>query len=122
MPKPKGAGDLRQRIGFQRRVQADDGAGNVVADWTPFDPVVERSCSLTPTRGGEAVQAARIEGVASWDLWVRNEAATRALTTADRAYDARRPALTFNIVFGPHDMDGDGQWLFLQLTSGGADG
>lgn len=120
MPKPRGAGDLRQRVGFARRREVNDGAGNVRGEWEPMG--LERSASLTPTRGGERVQAARIEGGGSWDLWLRNEASVRALTPADRAYDARHPARTFNIAFGPEDMDGDGRWLFLQLTSGGADG
>lgn len=120
MAKPKGAGCLRQKVGFARRSEVDDGAGNRRGEWSGLD--IERSASLTPTRGGESVQAARLSGSATWDLWVRNDSQVRTITTADRVYDARQPLRTFNIVFGPEDMDGDGHWLFLQLTSGGGDG
>lgn len=120
MSRPKGAGDLRQKVGFARRSEVDDGAGNWRGEWSSLD--IERSASLTPTRGGEGVQAARVSGSATWDLWVRNDSQVRTITTADRVYDARQPLRTFNIAFGPEDMDGDGRWLFMQLTSGVADG
>lgn len=119
MPAPKGAGDLRQRIGFQRRADTDDGFGNVQGEWT--DLGLDRWGSLTPTRGGETVQAGRLAGMGTWDLWVRNDSGTRSLTVGDRAIDLRS-GQPFNIGFGPADMDGRRQWLFLQLTSGGADG
>jgi head-tail adaptor len=126
MPRPRNGSGLRQRVRFERRTETDDGAGNVRGAWaaieTAPDQALERACSLTPTRGGEAVQSARLAGTASWDLWLRNEAAIRSLTTADRVVDARGLLGTFNITFGPLDMDGDGRWLFMQLTSGVADG
>lgn len=120
MTKPSGAGDLRQRVRFERRSDVPDGYGNTKAEWV--DLGLDRSCSLTPTRGGESVQAARTAGTASWDCWLRNDRALRQVTTADRVVDARGPSRSFNIVFGPVDMDGDGHWLFCQLISGGADG
>lgn len=120
MAKPRGAGDLRQRVRFERRSDADDGAGNTRGDWVDLD--MARSCSLTPTRGGETIQAARMTGSASWDLWLRADRRLREVTTDDRVVDARDATRTFNIVFGPEDMDGDGRWLFCQLTSGGVDG
>ena len=126
MPKPKDAGALRQRVRFERRGEADDGAGNTRGVWSAIEdgekPELERACSLTPTRGGESVQSARVAGTGTWDLWLRNEASIRALTTADRVVDARGDLGSFNIAFGPEDMDGDGKWLFMQLTSGAADG
>ena len=86
MPKPKGAGDLRHRVKFQRRpIDGDDGYGNPEGDFA--DLGIERSASLTPTRGGEDVQAGRVAGKASWDCWVRNDSGTRRITTGDRALD-----------------------------------
>ena len=120
MAQPKGAGDLRQKVRFERRADDLDRFGNAQGEWG--DLGVTRSCSLTPTRGGESVQEGRATGSAMWDLWVRNDTGTRGVNTGDRVVDARDDERTFNIVFGPADMAGDGQWLFLQLRSGGADG
>lgn len=120
MPAPKGAGDLRDRVKFQRRAEGDDGYGNTEGSWG--DLGVERDCSLVPTRGGEAVQAGRLAGTASWDLWVRADSGTKSLTVGDRVVDARNPARVLNIVFGPADMDGRNTWLLLQCMTGQADG
>ncbi|HYC66646.1 head-tail adaptor protein [Brevundimonas sp.] len=119
MPAPKGAGDLRQRVKFQRRGEGDDGYGNTATDWA--DMGIARACSLMPTRGNEAVQAARLSGLASWDIWVRSDSGTRRLQVGDRAINERDASQTFNIVF-IGDMDGRRQWLLIQATTGGADG
>lgn len=120
MPQPKSGADLRQRVRFERRREAAPNAHGVAQfEWLNLD--VERSASLTPTRGGESIQGDRIAGNASWDLWVRNDSGTRGLNTGDRVVNARAPDQTFAIVFGPSDMDGSGAWLFLQLRSGAAD-
>lgn len=120
MPQPKSGADLRQRVRFERRREADPDAHGVAQfEWQSLE--VERSASLTPTRGGESVQGDRIAGHASWDLWVRNDSATRGVITSDRVVNVRQPDQTFAIVFGPVDMDGSGVWLFLQLRSGAAD-
>lgn len=119
MPKPKGAGDLRQRVYFQRRAPGADDLGNAVDEWR--DLRISRACSLLPTRGGEQVQAGRVAGLSSWDCWVRYDHETRGLKASDRAVDERDPTQTFNVDF-IGDMDGDRQWLLIQMTQGGADG
>lgn len=119
MPKPKGAGELRHRVRFQRRQAVEDGYGNTEGGWADLD--ISRACSMTPTRGGEDVQAARLTGKASWDIWVRSDSGTRTLSTGDRAIDARDPSRIFNIAF-IGDMDGNRTWLLIQATTGGADG
>src|SRR5690606_33449321 len=83
VPRPRDAGDLTARVKFQRRAAAGDDYGNPVAGWE--DLGVSRACALTPTRGGEQVQAGRIAGTAGWDCWVRSDAGTRSLRTGDRA-------------------------------------
>ncbi|HAD84252.1 MAG TPA: head-tail adaptor protein [Brevundimonas sp.] len=116
MPKPKGAGDLRQRVKFQRRpIAGDDGYGNPEGDFV--DLGIARAASLAPTRGGEDVQAGRVAGKASWDCWVRQDSGTRQIMTSDRVVDARDGTRVFNIRF-IGDMDGDGVWLLMQLESG----
>jgi len=116
---PKSPGDLRQRITFQRRLTASDGYGNHQGDWADL---FTRWASINPTRGGEEIQAGRIAGKATWDLWMRNDGQGREVVTGDRAIDQRDKTRTFNIVFGPVDMYGDGKFLFCQLQSGVADG
>lgn len=118
MPKPRGAGDLRHRVKFQRRQATTDTHGNAVDGWGDLE--IRRACALTPTRGGEDVQAGRIAGKASWDCWVRSDSGTRGLSVGDRAVNTRTGE-TFNIGF-VGDMDGDGAWLLIQMTSGGVDG
>lgn len=116
MPKPKGAGDLRHRVKFQRRPKTGgDGYGNREGAFA--DLGIERAASLTPMRGGEDVQAGRVTGRASWDCWVRSDSATRSITTSDRVVDARDPNRVFDIRF-IGDMDGDRTWLLMQLESG----
>jgi hypothetical protein len=116
MPKPKGAGDVRHKIKFQRRpLTGGDGFGNPEGAFK--DLGIERRASLTPTRGGEDVQAGRVTGKALWDCWVRSDSGTRSITTADRAVDARDPTRVFDIRF-IGDMDGDRTWLLMQLESG----
>lgn len=119
MPKPKGAGDLRQRVYFERRAEGEDGYGNPVESWEPLH--ISRAASLLPTRGGEIVQSDRLTGRVQWDCWVRSDSDTRSLQTGDRMVDERNTSSTFNIGF-IGDMDGDGVWLLIQATSGVADG
>jgi head-tail adaptor len=119
MSKPRGAGDLRQKVYFERRGEGSDGYGNPVQGWEPLG--ISRSASLHPTRGGEAVQADRFSGRVQWDCWVRSDSGTRSLQTGDRMVDERDPSRTFNIGF-IGDMDGGRVWLLIQAVSGGADG
>lgn len=128
MPKPRGAGDLRQRVKFQARGVVDDGHGNEEDAWADLDPPLARWCSLTATRGGEAVQAARLSGKAMFDLWVRWDRAVLALGANVRAVEqipgpdgAWVDGRALNVRFGPEDMDGDRKWLLLQVESGTAE-
>lgn len=119
MPKPKGAGDLRQRVYFERRKDGEDDYGNSVEGWESLN--ISRAASLLPTRGSETVQSDRLSGRVQWDCWVRSDSGTRSLQTGDRMVDARDTSRTFNIGF-IGDMDGDRTWLLIQAVSGGADG
>lgn len=119
MAKPRGAGDLRQRVSFERRGTGNDDYGNPVEGWVPLN--ISRACSLLPTRGGEQVQAGRIAGIGSWDCWVRSDDGTRSLQTGDRAVNERNSTQTFNVAF-VGDMDGGRSWLLIQMIEGGNDG
>lgn len=127
MPKPTGPADLRQRVKFQARGVLDDGHGNEEDAWTDLDPPLARWCSLTATRGGEAVQAARLSGKAMFDVWLRWDPALSVVTTAVRLVEQIAVSggwvdgRAMNIRFGPEDMDGDRRWLLVQAESGVAD-
>jgi head-tail adaptor len=123
MAKPSGPGELRDRFKFQRRAEGGDGYGNSEGPWQ--DLAIERWAKKEPTRGGEAVQAARLTGNALFDVWVRCDPETKSLTTDDRAVEripgaggAFVDGAAYNIRFGPEDMDGVRTWLLLQVESG----
>ncbi len=116
---PINPADLTDKVRFERRAESDDGYGNTEAGWTVL--VAERSVRLRPTRGGEQVIAARAQGVAAYDLWVRRDSGTLSVEVGDRAVDARDDRRTFNIKF-IGDMDGRRTWLLMQLELGTADG
>lgn len=119
MPKPKGAGELRQRVRFERRAEQGDGYGNVRAGWVPLG--IERQAALHPTRGGEEIQAGRLAGVASWDLWLRWDRRLATVVADECRAVNVRTGQAFNIRF-VGDLDGDQRWLFMQLQSGVPEG
>jgi SPP1 family predicted phage head-tail adaptor len=80
------AGELRDRVRFERRQTSDDGYGNTVAEWIPELSV---SARVQPLRGTEAVMASRLQGVQPVLIVVRASAASRAITPEWRAVDAR---------------------------------
>lgn len=113
------AGSLKDRVVFQRRTQdgEGDGAGNFEGGWTAM--FNSRRVELAPRLGGESVVAARLQGVVAYDLWVRLDRQTKTVNPGDRAVDARDATRIFNIRFAD-DIDGDGQWILMQVEQGGA--
>lgn len=116
------ARDLRDRVTFQRRAATSNVGGVVLTAWADL---FTRRASLkpTPARRGtdEQVIAGRLTGTSIWDLWVRFDSQTVTLLATDRVVDARSGD-TFNIAWGPKDMDRRRQWLLLQLVEGKSDG
>jgi head-tail adaptor len=81
------AGDLREKITFQRRAETDDGYGNPISGgWQDQFTVRGR---LMPKMGSEAVVASRLQGLQPFILTVRSNHQTRAVTPAWRAVNAR---------------------------------
>ena len=117
----RGAGNLRDRVRFERRTTTDDGYGNQEGAWGDLTPPVVRACELKPTRGGESIQAGRLAGTALWDCWVRKDSGTNRVKVGDRAVDVRDESRTFNVRF-IGDMDGKNAWLLIQMESGVAEG
>jgi SPP1 family predicted phage head-tail adaptor len=112
-----GAGDLRERISFQRRVSVDDGWGNT-SGAGEFETQFTVWANLRPLRGNETVMAARLEGRQPHILTVRQSSDTRRITTAWQAVDARNPTRVFAVTAPPADPTGKRQWLEILVTEG----
>lgn len=114
------ARDLRQRIRVERRSQTATARGGL-GDWETL--ITSRRAKLTPrpvTGNPETVLAARSQGTAIFDCWLRNDSETSTIRPDDRLVDARDGRI-FNVRFA-QDMDGRGNWLLLQCDLGVADG
>jgi head-tail adaptor len=74
---------MDHRVRFEREATADDGFGNVTnGTWSAL---VTRWARVKPEKGREQVEAGRLESTMRGVLTVRREAATIAITPADRA-------------------------------------
>lgn len=80
------ASDLRDRVGFYRRIEVDDGYGNTEAGF-PADPEFIVSANIKPRLGGEQVLAARLQGTHLANITVRYSDASASVTTDWRARD-----------------------------------
>lgn len=90
------AGNLRERLHFQRRAEIDDGFGNQVAG--DFETVFTEAARLMPMRGSETVLASRLQGIQPYRVTVRSSERTRAVGPDWRAVDARNANRVFNIM------------------------
>jgi head-tail adaptor len=114
------AKDFRQRVQFQRATAGTDALGGSAQAWADFG--TSRACDLKPYRaskrgGAEEVVAARLQGVAVFDLWVRFDSLTSAITPDDRCYEPSQPAIFYNIRFA-QDMDSRRQRILMQVEQG----
>jgi SPP1 family predicted phage head-tail adaptor len=75
------AGQMRERVTFQRQTGGSDIYGNVVTGWADHLTVW---ADIRETLGKERVDAGRIEASATATVRIRASNATRALTEADR--------------------------------------
>lgn len=87
-----GAGDLRDRITFQKR--GEDENGDPLGGW---DDQFTRSARLTWLRGSEGVMASRLEGKQPVVITVRACSQTRLIDGSWRAVNARDDRQKFNI-------------------------
>lgn len=115
MARIPSAGELRESVFFQRREETDDGFGNPVSgDFSRWYPAGSGgvAAKIVPLRGGEEVQAQRLQGTEFYEIWVRLDSTLSGLTTDDRCVDVRTGTI-YNIRAMPNpDMRG----RFLALT------
>lgn len=94
MPAKFGAGQMRERVAFDRRAMIDDGYGNIVAgDW---EEQFQDRAKFIYLRGSETVMAARLESRETIiaQVWVSNK--TRQIGNDWQMRDMRRGA-AYNI-------------------------
>lgn len=87
-----GSGQLDTRVTFQQR--APDDNGDPLGDW---EDGFTRWAQVQYLRGGEGVIQGRLQGRDPAVITVRDEAATREITTAWRAVTQTGPQMTFNL-------------------------
>lgn len=75
--------NLSERVRFERRTTASDGAGNVMGGWERIGPAVNRA-QINELRGDETVLAAKLQGHALCVVVIRASELSRSLTTDDR--------------------------------------
>ena len=115
------AGKLRERVRFDRRAPVSDGMGNTVGPWATL--IAARYAQLTPARGGEQVIAARLQGVATFDLVLRYDSQTQLVTTDDRvvALSGQHIGGVFDIVW-IDNLDERRKFLWAIVRQGAAEG
>lgn len=107
------AGDLREAIRFEARVEAADGFGNSVAAW---EARFSRSAQFLMKPGSEAMQAARLQSQQPVNMIVRFDPQTRTITPEWRAVDERTGVVY--AIRAVEDMDRRRQWLTLVCVAG----
>lgn len=83
-----GAGDLRDKVGFYKRVTASDGYGNNEGEFG-VSAEFEAPALIRPRLGGEAVLAARLTGQGLANITVRTCTDTLLVTTDWRVKNER---------------------------------
>lgn len=89
------AGDLRERVGFYKRVEVDDGAGNDRGNYSD-SPEFILSANVKPKLGGESVLADRLTGTNLVNVTVRHSSKSLQVTT-DWMAKNERSGETYNI-------------------------
>ncbi|MFN6950981.1 MAG: phage head closure protein [Albidovulum sp.] len=109
------AGDLGERVTFQRRIEASDGYGNTVSTWQ--DEFSTRA-RMMPKMGSESVIASRLQGVQPYILTVRSNRYTKDVTPAWRVLWGGDE---FNIKTAAN-VDERGEFIEMMVVKGGATG
>lgn len=65
-------GKLDQRITFQARTEASDGAGGTTSTWGDFDTVPTVWAAVRPLTGGETVADGSFNASGMWEFTIRN--------------------------------------------------
>lgn len=80
-----GAGQLRDRVRFERSGDIPDGGGGTVEGWESIEGLANVRGAFMPERSRERLEAGRLESAVAGTLKVRSSNASREVTAADRA-------------------------------------
>ena len=117
--------DLYYRVAFDAPAENPDGYGGVEIGWDTQN-AIEARAHFRFLRGGETVQAARLEGKQPVVVTIPNSAAARAITSAWRMRDVNAGTLTsgddwdgpsYQVRTAPVMTD-DRHWLEIMVESG----
>ena len=106
------AGELKERVAFDQRERASDGAGNYRSD---FVERFTRRAAFDYAGGSEAVVGERLQGRAILKVRLRSDALTRTIQTEWQMRDVRR-GTTYAI--RSVDAVTDPQCVYLVVSSG----
>lgn len=113
-------GQLNRLINVEARGASDDGYGNAVADtWSTV--IANEPAEIRPLRGGEGVEAAKLQGKALVEIRVRHSARTAQITTAHRIANARVAGEFYNVRY-IENPDMRGRYLKIVAERGVAHG
>lgn len=110
-------GLMRERLRFERREGTPDGFGNVTNAWVEQ---VTRAARVRPIRSRELEVAGAIKGVRTYEIVVRQEAATLALTSDMRAVDVRSGVI-YALTGPPANLDQHDKYLTVPARVGAGD-
>ena len=110
-----GAGALRELFAFDQRITIDDGYGNTQGEW---HEVFRAATGRVAFKGGEAVQASRLEGRQPHLITIRNSTNAALLTPDWRCRDTRT-GKAYAIV--THDVRPRKDYVDMIVTEGIAD-
>ena len=99
------AGRLYQAVAFDKPVQQSDGQGGTINGW---EQQFECRAHYRYLRGGESVQAARLEGRQPLIITVRSSSETQQVQTDWRIRDVRT---------GEFDVNGDWTGVVYQIKA-----
>ena len=119
---PRQTPTLNDRVRLERRVIADDGYGNERGDWAvvPGCAVLRAAVTEYVIGGGETVQAAKLQGQALAECWLRVSHITKAIKPEDRLINlADDTVLNIRHVNTP---ERDARYLRIVVQRGVADG
>lgn len=116
MARTRSAGDLNQRVAFDKREEVDRGDGVTVGAWKEHFIV---SAGFLHLRGGEGVMASRLQGNHTQVIFVRASSLTKQVNTSWRIRDVRK-----DVIYNIRDFTAtnDRQWIDFLCQSGVASG
>lgn len=123
MKAPTGAGDLRHRVRFDKKVEASDSGGGILSAWSSIGTgSFIRWADIRPQRGGEGVQAQRLTGTQPALIFVRSDTNTRTIDPSWRAVLMRDGVdITAYGLKTAQDMEMENQLITFMATAGEAD-